>query len=216
MQRETLEIWGRIGIGERVAQRGHPVAHRAHVPRHPRAVQRGAARQQRRALPAVREHQPDRGRGAPPRAGCRAGCGPALGPHAHRVDRWRGRRRPGAGHPGWTGNPPCPLPGRDRWRPFDGPPPAGRGLPGPQPRRPLPDLRHPRRAPVPERAALLLRPALEPGSPGPHPSAARRHLAHRLADLAGHRHRGRARRTAASTVGSGRWSGSRPTTSWCG
>ena len=85
------------------------------------------------------------------------------------------------------------LRGRGRWCPFGGPPRARYRLPGPHLRGPVPDLRHPRPAPVSERTALLLRPAVESRSPGPDPSAAGRHLAHRLAGSIRDRCGGRAR-----------------------
>ena len=136
----------------------------------------------RRALPAVRQHQPVGGRGAADRAApatwasrSRTGhrfIGLDAGP------RWRDRH---LRHRAWRGGASVGLPRRDRWRPFGGSPRDRGRLRRLHVRRSVPDRRRPRRAALQPRAPLPLRPALESGSPGAAPPAARRRVADRLA-----------------------------------
>ena len=178
-----------------VARARHAVAHRAHL------LPRARCCSRRRLPGATSEHFPpfvnisqseveERAR----RRGWRA-----RRPSPARAPLHRPRRRtPTASTAtfetdGGTVTRRSALPRRHRWRPLGRPPRRRDRLRRLHLRRPVPDRRHPRRAAVHEPAPLPLRPALEPGPPGPHPPAARRRVADRLAGSGRDRCRRRAR-----------------------
>ena len=216
MQRETLEIWARLGVGERRRRARRPVAHRPHLLPRPRSCSRSPARR-RRALPAVREHQPVGGRGAAGGAPRRArrqistaatassassqdadGVTPPSRPMRARVTHRFG------------------LPGRDRWRPFGGSPRDRHRFRRLHVRRPLPDRRHPRRAARSATSATST--STRPGTRVARSSSTRSPTA---CGASTGRCRQRPMRTpsapAAASIGaSARSSAPRRRTSWCG
>ena len=134
----------------------------------------------------------------------------------HRVDRDRaGRRRRHAVRRDAAGPVRAAgvLPGVCCGRPRRRAAPAARGeLRRALLRRPLPDLRHPRRAArLGQRAAVLLRPGVEPGPAGAHPSLPGLDVPHRLAGPGRLRpgRRGRVRRAGRAHPGDHRRPGLR-------
>ena len=137
MQRETLEIWARLGIGQARRRPRHPVARRPDLrPRTPAVRESPPGR--RRALPAVRQHQPVRGRGAARGARRRARRSHPSRSPLHRPRPGRRRRRRGLRDRCRPGHASVRLPGRDRWRALVGAPRARHRLRRLQLRRPIP------------------------------------------------------------------------------
>ena len=194
MQRETLEIWDRLGIGERVAQRGMQwnVGRTYFRDRELFSVQLPGSGDDH-FPPFVNISQTEVEELLRRRLGAAAGGRPALGPAADRAGAGRRRGETDLRHGQRTIHDHGGLRRWGRWCPLIGPAPARHGIPGSQPRGPVPDLRHPRHAALPQGAALLLRPAVESRPPGARPSAAGRPVAHRLAGPIGDRCRGGAR-----------------------
>ena len=168
MPRETLEIWERLGVAGAGGWRSGASSGTWGKPRYtgPELLSVELCRRAEEAFPALREHQPDRcgGRpsvGAPGRARRGSTCAGAMG--------CAGRRRMGGalrrGSMDCDGKAGVVL--RVGYlRVDDGARSAcagayRHGLPWPHPRRPLPHLRYPVPGALPERAAILLRSALE-------------------------------------------------------
>lgn len=163
---------GRLGGGRRRPahrSRGRHLDHGPHLPPRRRGRRFHLRRARAARVPAVRQHLPDPHRADPRRAHRgRTPDRPALGSpgRAHRAGR-HGRHRPLRRGNHAEVAVPAGLHGGAQRRPAG---PAGQRVRRSFLRRPLPDLRHPRRAPRPgHRAALLLRPRVESRPPGTHP-----------------------------------------------
>ena len=192
MQRETLEIWARLGIGQAVADRG---------------IQWNVGRTYFRGRQLFEVHLPGDDEHFPPFVNISQSeveelleaRATSLGVRIHRGHRFTALTQDAEGVDGdlrdrcRTGDASVRLPRRHRWRPFDRPPRRRHRLRRVQLRRPLPHQRCPRGASLHARAPLPPGPAVEPRPPGAHPSPARRGVADRLAGPARDRCRCRAR-----------------------
>ncbi len=184
-QRDVLDVWEAVGAGAPHRRRGRHLDHRAHLlPRH------GAVQLRRSPTPAARpsRRSSTSPRPAPSRSSTSAIAGQPLidvrwGHQVIGVDQDDDRRhrdlRADAG-------PRLRAPVRS----WSAPAPAatscarmlGVTLRRALLRRPVPDLRHPRRAAgLGQRAAVLLRPGVEPGPAGAHPPLPGLDVPHRLA-----------------------------------
>ena len=172
-QRDVLDVWDAVGVGAEIAGRGRHLDDRAHLLPRPRAVRFTFVDRGRSPFPPFVNISQSRDRGS---------CSTSGSPAQPLIDvRW------GHGSPGSSRTRRRDRDLRDARRVGDRRRVVRRGLlrrhgatrcaatlglsfDGETLRRPVPHLRHPHRpARLGDRAAVLLRPGVEPGPPGAHP-----------------------------------------------